>query len=190
MSKKKTTPLSTASIPTRRLVKVDYVIGIDPDVEKNGVAFLECSTKRLEVTSLTFPDLLDFLRSTQRKAEVLQKNFRVIIEAGWLNKAHWHLTSKDTKQSAAAKGNAAGRNHEVGRKIAEICSHWQLPHELMKPLALKMGGVNLWKGADGKITHEELAAFTGITGKTNQEGRDAALIAWTWAGFSMRILKK
>ncbi|MBR5276833.1 MAG: hypothetical protein IKU35_06835 [Bacteroidaceae bacterium] len=190
MSKKKITSNITASIPTRKLVKVDYVIGIDPDVEKNGVAFLECATKRLEVTSLTFPDLLDFLRSTQRQAEVLQKNLRVIIEAGWLNKAHWHLTSKDSKQSAAAKGNAAGRNHEVGRKIAEICEHWQLPYELIKPLALKTGGVNLWKGKEGKITHEELSAFTGITGKTNQEGRDAALIAWTWAGFPMRILRK
>lgn len=177
-------------MPTRRLVKVDFVIGIDPDVEKNGVAFLDCSTKRLEVTSLTFPDLLDFLRTTQRKAEVLQKTPRIIIEAGWLNKAHWHLTPKDTKQSAAAKGNAAGRNHEVGRKIAEICDHWQIPYELIKPLALKAGGVNLWKGKEGKITHEELAAFTGIMGKTNQEGRDAALIAWTWAGFPMRMSRK
>lgn len=190
MNRRKSTQIIPAQIPTRRLVKVDYVIGIDPDVEKNGVAFLDCSTKRLEVTSLTFPDLLDFLRSSKRQAEVLQKNLRIIIEAGWLNKAHWHLTSKDTKQSAAAKGNAAGRNHEVGRKIEEICNHWQLPYELIKPLALKMGGVNIWKGRDGKITHEELSAFTGLTGKTNQEGRDAALIAWTWAGFPMRILKK
>lgn len=190
MSKKKYISDVSSSIPTRKLVKVDYVIGIDPDVEKNGVAFLECSTKRLEVTSLTFADLLDFLRSTQRKAEVLQKNPRVIIEAGWLNKAHWHLSPKDSKQSAAAKGNAAGRNHEVGRKIAEMCEHWQIPYELIKPLALKAGGVNLWKGRDGKITHEELSSFTGLTSKTNQEGRDAALIAWTWAGLPMRIMRK
>ena len=175
---------------TPRMMRVDCIIGIDPDVEKNGVAFLECATKRLEVTALTFPDLLDFLRSTQRQAEVQQKNIRVIIEAGWLNKAHWHLTPKDSKQSAAAKGNAAGRNHEVGRKIAELCKHWQLPYELMKPLALKVGGAYLWNGKDGKITHDELAAFTGIMGKTNQEGRDAALIAWTWAGFPVQKLRK
>lgn len=170
-----------------KLTRVDYVVGIDPDVDRTGVAFLDVQRKRLEIASMTFPDLLDFLRSTQRQAEVLHKNLRVIIEAGWLNKAHWHLTPNDSKQSAAAKGNAAGRNHEVGRKIAEICAHWQLPYELMKPLALKVGGVHIWKGADGKISHSELAAFTGITGRTNQEGRDAALIAWTWAGFPIRF---
>ena len=174
MSKKKITSNITASIPTRKLVKVDYVIGIDPDVEKNGVAFLECATKRLEVTSLTFPDLLDFLRSTQRQAEVLQKNLRVIIEAGWLNKAHWHLTSKDSKQSAAAKGNAAGRNHEVGRKIAEICEHWQLPYELIKPLALKTGGVNLWKGKEGKITHEESTSRWRSPGRQMRSSTDSS----------------
>ena len=163
------------------------MIGIDPDVEKNGVAYLDCRTKELKITSMTFPDLLDYIRYVMRKAEVTETNVHFVIEAGWLNKSNWHLSPKDTKQIAAAKGNAAGRNHEVGRKIEEMCIHWNVSHELMKPLALKVGGVNLWKSKDGKITHDELAAFTGITGKTNQEGRDAALIAWTWAGFSVKM---
>lgn len=171
-------------------IKVDVVIGIDPDVKKSGCAFLEVATRKLEISTLSFPDLLDYLRYVQRQAEVAHKNFRVIIEAGWLNKAHWHLTPKDTKQVAAAKGNAAGRNHEIGRKIVEICEHWQIPHELIKPLALKVGGVNLWKGKDGKITQEELASFTGIMGRTNQEGRDAALIAWNWAGLPIKVMRK
>lgn len=170
--------------------KIDCVIGIDPDVDKSGVAYLECDTRILEISTLSFPDLLDYLKWVQRQAEVKEKTFCVIIEAGWLNKAHWHLTTHDTKQIAAAKGNSAGRNHEVGRKIAEICKHWQIPYELIKPLALKVRGVNLWSGAGGKITHEELSSFTGITGRTNQEGRDAALIAWTWAGLPTRILRK
>ena len=103
MNRRKSTQIIPAQIPTRRLVKVDYVIGIDPDVEKNGVAFLDCSTKRLEVTSLTFPDLLDFLRSSKRQAEVLQKNLRVIIEAGWLNKAHWHLNRRTQSKAQPQK---------------------------------------------------------------------------------------
>lgn len=173
----------------KTLKKVQYVIGIDPDVEKSGVAFLDCSTRMLEVDTLSFADLLDYLLSVKRKAEVQQKHVRIIIEAGWLNKAHWHLSPKDTKQSAAAKGNSAGRNHEVGRKIAEMCEHWQLPYELIKPLALKVCGVNIWKGPDGKITHNELSYFTGLTGRTNQEARDAALIAWTWAGFPVKTQK-
>ena len=175
---------------TKKPLKVECVIGIDPDVEKSGCAYLEVATRRLEISSLSFPDLLDYLRYVKRQAEVAQKNFRVIIEAGWLNKAHWHLMPKDTKAVAAAKGNHAGRNHETGRKIAEMCDHWQIPFELVKPLALKVGGVNLWQGKDGKITHEELATFTGIMGKTNQEGRDAALIAWEWAGLPIKAVRK
>lgn len=172
--------------------KIAYVVGIDPDVEKNGVALLDCEKKTIQrLMSLTFPELLDFLRYIQRQAEVEQKNLRVIIEAGWLNKAHWHLSPKDTKQSAAAKGNAAGRNHETGRKIAEVCDHWQIPHELIKPLNLKVGGVHLWNGKDGKITHDELISFTGIAkSRTNQEERDAALIAWEWAGLPVKLVRK
>ncbi len=160
--------------------RVRIVIGIDPDVDKNGVGYLDCETKKLEVSSLSFPDLMDYLKYVQREAEVREIAFRVVIEAGWLNKAHWHLKPKDTKAGAAAKGNHAGRNHETGRKIEEMCKHWQIPYELIKPLPKD------WKGADRKITHDELASFTGITGRTNQEGRDAALIAWVWAGFSVK----
>ena len=162
---------------------VKIVIGIDPDVDKSGVAFLECSTRKLEITTLSFPDLLDYLQWVKKQAGTNPQSVRVIIEAGWLNQSNWHLTARDTRAACAAKGNHAGRNHETGRKIAEMCDHWQIPYELVKPLALKVRGFHLWKGKDGKITQEELAAFTGIRGRTNQEGRDAALLAWTWAGF-------
>ena len=174
--------------PKRPFKRVDAVIGIDPDVEKNGVAYLDCKTKELKVSSMKFPDLLDYIRYLMRVMEVTGKNIHIVIEAGWLNKSNWHLNPRDSKQMAAAKGNAAGRNHETGRKIEEMCKHWNVSHELMKPLALKIGGTHLWKGKDGKITHEELAAITGITGKTNQEGRDAALLAWIWAGFSVKTM--
>ena len=60
-------------------------------------------------------------------------------------------------------------------------------HKLQKPLALKSGGLHLWNSKDGKITHEELAKFTGITQRTNQEGRDAALLAWTFAGLPVKF---
>lgn len=158
----------------KTITKVHTVIGIDPDVERSGVAVLETDMRRLEVTTLAFPDLMDYLMWARRRSEVTGRTFKVIIEAGWLNKSSWHLAPRDTRAVAAAKGNHAGRNHETGRKIAEMCQHWQIPYELVKPLALKIGGVNLWKGKDGKITHDELTAITGLTGRTNQEGRDAA----------------
>ena len=167
--------------------KIDWVVGIDPDVDKNGVACVECTTKKVYSTALPFCDTIDYLRQLKRGAEVAEKTMRVIIEAGWLNKAHWHLTAKDTKQSAAAKGNAAGRNHETGRKLAEMCKYFDIPYELIKPLSLKSGGVHIWKGREGKITHEEIANFTGVTQRTNQEQRDAILIAWVWAGLPIKM---
>lgn len=161
--------------------KIDIIIAIDPDVEKNGVAYLNCKNKNLEISTLSFPELLDYLRYVQRCAETTQKHLVVVVEAGYMNKGNWHLNPKDTKAAAAAKGNHAGRNHETARKIVEMCKHWQMEVKEVKPLE------KCWKGKDRKITHEELARFTGVMGRTNQEGRDAALLAWVYAGFSIRL---
>lgn len=164
--------------------KIDVIVGIDPDVDKNGVAYLECDSKKLEVSELTFPLLLDYLRFVKRQSEVSGKNFRVVVEAGWLNKGNWHISPKDTKAVAAAKGNHTGRNHETGRKIVEMCKHWEMDVDEVKPLA------KCWSGKDKKITHQELASFTGLMQHTQQEGRDAALLAWVYAGFSIKLSKK
>lgn len=165
--------------------KTDIVIGIDPDSDKNGVAILERQSRKIETSAMTFADTLDYIRYIHRQARVTGKTMRVVIEAGWLNKTHWHVGYNDSRQQAAAKGNAVGRNHETGRKIAEMCEHWEIPYELIKPLPLRIGGVNLWRGKDGKITAEELAGVTGLKVRTNQEARDACLIAWIWAGLPL-----
>lgn len=167
------------------LKRPDIIVAIDPDAEKNGVATLHTHSRHISAQSLTFPCTLDYLRYIQRQAEVTQQHLIVVIEAGWLNTGNWHLTKAESIARAAAKGNSVGRNHETGRKIIEMCQHWQMPHEEVKPLNLRIKGHNIWKGKDGKITHEELAAFTGLKGRTNQEERDAALIAWNYAGFPL-----
>lgn len=158
--------------------KYQKIIAIDPDVDRNGVACLEIGSKSLDVKSLSFPETLDYLH-----AYASQDNVQVVIEAGWLNQSNWHLTIFDTKVKAAAKGNAVGRNHEVGRKLAEMCGHWNIPYKLVKPLK------KVWRGKDGKITATELKSFTGYKGRTNSEGRDAALLAWVSANLPIRISK-
>lgn len=181
---KKLTPLGAKKASTP---KPQVYIGIDPDADKNGVAMFDRDTKALETTSLTFPDTLDYLRYAYSQTRAAGRTLIVIIEAGWLNKTHWHVGYKDSQQAAAAKGNAVGRNHETGRKIAEMCAHWEIPHKLVKPLPLKAGSVNLWRGKDGKITAEELQKITGLRGRTNQEARDAALLAWVHAGQPLKL---
>lgn len=166
---------------TQQMKRKKILVGIDPDVDKNGVAYLDCQTRRLEVCTLSFPDLMDYLQWVRRKAEQSGADVTVVVEAGWVNANNWHVPRGATKAEAASIGNRTGRNHETGRKIVEMCRHWQMRTVEMKPL------VKRWKGHDGKITHEELAKFTGLMGRTNQEGRDAALLAWTYANLPIRI---
>lgn len=161
--------------------KYDVVIGIDPDVDKSGVAYVMVEARIIEVVSLTFADLLDYLRETRDTLTKEGRFFVVVVEAGWLNKAHWHVSKGGSAARSAAIGNHTGRNHEVGRKIVEMCRHYGIEVVEQPPLR------KMWKGKDGKITHEELQIFTGITGKTNQEARDAALLAWEYAGLPIRI---
>ncbi len=166
---------------TQQTKRKKVLIGIDPDVDKNGVAYLDCHTRQLEVCTLSFPDLMDYLQWVKRKAERTATDLTVIVEAGWLNANNWHVTQGASRAKAASIGNRTGRNHETGRKIVEMCRHWNMKVEQVKPLK------KCWKGHDGKITQEELCKFTGLMGHTNQEGRDAALLAWVWAGLPIKL---
>lgn len=163
--------------------KAQVVVGVDPDVDKNGVAYLDMTNKEMELTlgAMPFPNLIDFLRATNYNCEQAEKKFCVVVEAGWLNRSNWHVHSRDSKAVIAAKGTAAGRNHEVGRKIAEMCRYYAIPYDLMKPLT------KIWKGNERKITAQELKTITGYAARTNQEMRDAALLAWVWAGLPIKI---
>ena len=165
--------------------KPDTIISIDPDVEKSGVAVLGTLSRHIELHTFPFPVLMDYLRDWKETQGITSEPVRVVVEAGWLNKTHWHLTARDTARLAASKGNSTGRNHEVGRKIVEMSRHYGLDTVEMKPLR------KCWSGRDGKITHDELAQFIpGLPKHSNQEERDAALLAWTYAGLPIIIKVK
>jgi hypothetical protein len=157
----------------------DIIIGIDPDVNKSGVARLEGN--RVELSSLSFPMLIDFLM--RLKGAELNGGPRavIVVEASWKISHNWHAHRGDSKGTVARKGNDAGRCHEVGRKIVECARYYGL--DVVEKLPLK----KIWKGKDGKITHDEIKAFMPISGRTNQEERDAALLAWDYAGLPIRI---
>jgi hypothetical protein len=162
--------------------KYDNIIAIDPDVTSSGVAYLETATRKLEATTLSFPQLLDYLLVIKNRPNVRYGTLVVLVEAGWLVQSNWHLKNSDNKRIASAKGNSAGRNHETGRKIVEMCKHYGM--EVIEHYPLK----KCWKGKEGKITKQELASFTGLIERTNQDARDAALLAWHFAGLPI-ILK-
>ena len=158
--------------------KHDVIIGIDPDKEKSGIGILNMSTRKLELTNMSFPVLLDNLQAWKKDEADNNRKVIVIVEAGWMNaKSCFH---KAQGKSAEKIAKDVGANHETGRKIIEMCEHYGIEVIAQAPLR------KCWRGKDGKITHDELAYFTGITGRENQDARDAGLLAWNYAGMPIR----
>lgn len=159
------------------------IIGIDPDIDKNGVATLFVRTKEIRLDSMSFPSLLEYIKEQRKQQEQAGNDFCVVIEAGWVNHSNYHLVPYDTKYSAARKGVDQGRNHQRGIDIHEYCLYHNIPVTLMKPLQ------KMWKGKDRKVTHAELTSYMHINkNRSNQEERDAALLAWIYAGLPLRLV--
>lgn len=162
----------------------DYIIGIDPDTDRSGYAVIRTADRTVDLSSLPFPELIDTLREMSDFRLRTGWRVAVVVEASWLISTNWHTKRGESIRTAARKGKDAGRCHEVGRKIVECARHYGL--EVVERLPLK----KIWKGKDGKITAEEMAAFISYRGRTNQEERDAALLAWNEAGFPIRLIKE
>lgn len=163
-------------------MKYDRIIAIDPDVARSGVAELEVATRKMEISSLAFPALMDYLKYMKMWADGRKETLCVVVEAGWMNASNWHTDNIRSIAAAAKTGQNTGRNHETARKIAEMSRHYGLPTEEVKPLR------KCWHGSGGKITQRELEYITGkLDRRTNQEGRDAALLAWWRAGLPIRV---
>jgi hypothetical protein len=158
-------------------MKPNYIIGIDPDVEKSGYAFLDVAQRKLHLDSLYFPNVLDRLIVTKIAIGNCY-DFIVVIEAGWLNSISNYHTAAGRRGQRIAKN--VGANHQVGKLFVQMCENYGIPVTTMKPLK------KMWHGKDGKITQAEIVSFTGITERTNQEERDAALIAWIYAGLPIK----
>ena len=164
------------------------MIGIDPDIVKNGVACIERNHRLLEVAYLSFPETLEWVKGKymdweEKHREFALNSFIVYVEAGWLNKGNWHVTESrnghfSPSAWAAAVGKSDGECSAVSKKLIECFEYYNIPVSPVKPLR------KCWKGRDRKITHEELLKELEIykvqhtlKGRSNQEVRDAALIA-------------
>ena len=162
---------------------MEIIIGIDPDVEQSGVARLDVAERKCFATHLPFPLLLEYCATMKMVAKQQGKKLRVVIEASWLVSHNWHIGWKDNKALAAKKGEDVGRMHETGRKIVEMLEHYGIEVVEQRPLK------KCWQGKDGKITHAEMTAVCGWDKKrSNQEERDAMLLAWYSSGLPIRIL--
>lgn len=158
------------------------IIGIDPDVEMSGVGRVDRETRAVFCDRLPFPLLIDYLREVQRECKHMDAELYVYIESTRQTTHNWHLKPSDSRAVAAVKGRNVGAMQQVGKLIAEMCDYYGIEATERPPLR------KCWHGKDGKITHEELAYITGMKQKrSNQEGRDALLIAWVEASLPLKV---
>lgn len=136
-------------------------IGIDPDCIASGVAVKLDNGELMLCKNKTFFELYDFLKETKDTGH----EFKVIVEAGWLNKSNWHIR-RDQKTAVIAEiGERTGANHETGKKIVEMCEYLGINYEARKPRSTKVNA-QLFK------------LITKYKGRTNQEQRDAAMLIY------------
>lgn len=163
-------------------MRYDIIIAIDPDVEQSGVARLDVTSRKSWADTLPFPMLVEYVRTVHRQND---GKVTVVVEASWHQTHNWHLTRYDRPGVAAKKGYDEGRNHEAGRKLVEMLQYYGIEVEEKPPLR------KIWQGPDRKITHTEITEITKWGKKrSNQEERDAMLLAWDRSGLPIIIRRK
>lgn len=148
------------------------VIGIDPDVERSGVASVNKATGARELFTAPFWDVIGFINQFRDHIRV------VVIEAGFLNpKSNFRDRAQiaDALQSnnavaalASAKrvgekiAQKVGQNHQVGILLVEYCRRENIPFMAVQPIGHKITSTRMFQ------------QMYGIkTAKADQEIRDA-----------------
>ncbi|HAB71517.1 MAG TPA: hypothetical protein DCE34_11750 [Acinetobacter nosocomialis] len=144
--------------------EAQIIIGIDPDLEKSGVAILG---NDLQLKNLTFPETVELFRNEQDSIK------KVVIEAGWKNKkANFRVGGGHSRQVNEQIARRIGMNHATGILLAEIAQALGLAVLLVKP-------------TKSKLNADEFNKITGWQGRTNQEQRDAGMLIWGMNGMKV-----
>ncbi|HGW4665383.1 TPA: hypothetical protein ACNH0E_001730 [Acinetobacter baumannii] len=142
------------------------IIGIDPDLEKSGVAILG---NDLQLKNMTFPETVELFRNEQDSIK------KVVIEAGWKNKkANFRVGGGHSRQVNEQIARRVGMNHATGILLAEIAQALGLAVLLVKP-------------TKSKLNAEQFNKITGWQGRTNQEQRDAGMLIWGMSGKKVTV---
>ncbi|MEE8097714.1 hypothetical protein V3N00_15885 [Acinetobacter baumannii] len=146
--------------------EAQIIIGIDPDLEKSGVAILG---NDLQLKNLTFPETVELFRNEQDSIK------KVVIEAGWENKkANFRVGGGHSRQVNEQIARRVGMNHATGILLAEIAQALGLAVLLVKP-------------TKSKLNAEQFNKITGWQGRTNQEQRDAGMLIWGMNGKKVAV---
>lgn len=169
---------------SKKIIKRDMVIAIDPDNIESGVGIVMIETRQAQAMKMNFPKLIEYLRATIETRP--GASFKVVIEGGWLNESNWHIKKscayvRDKEARAAKIGRSTGMNHQTGILIQQYCDCLGIDNVVVKPLK------KVWKGKDGKISQAEMNQFIDNLPRMNQDERDALLLAWVYADLPIRM---
>jgi len=108
-----------------------YICGIDPDLDKNGVAVWNRETKYFDVlTAMDIGKLFDTLR-IYRPDEIL-----IRVDSGWLTAvSNYHLDQGQRRREKIA--NNVGQNAGVGKTIVALLCYKGYEVEQVKPVKSK-----------------------------------------------------
>lgn len=138
-----------------------YYIGIDPDVKGSGFCFYGNKDGIIELSALSFFDLINTLNNLTTRYE----NVTVVIESAWLKKSVW-VEGKDAKKYSESIAIKVGRNHQIGILLEEYCFKYNINYILKTPSNKK------------KHTITNFRKITNFKGKVNQDMVDACMLVY------------
>ena len=148
-------------LPKPVVVAGRMVIGIDPDLVKSGVALVEDGELKY-LWALHFPQLLKYAK------EAVSENALFVVEDVEADKTTYHRANTNARQHARIAQNV-GQVKGVKRVLVECLESMGADVVQVKPLC---GPIKRAK-TDRKYFNQ----VTGWTSSSNEDKRDAALLA-------------
>jgi len=157
------------------------IIGIDPDLEKSGVAIWDTRTKDFVLLSALTIDVLLSIMKENPTMEGKFFNFgyykmedikEIRIDAGWLNKkSNYHKAQGPRRRERIAKN--VGENHGVGKLIGQILESKGFTVIYVKPTNAKLTFYNF-----NRITSNKYLSNFNKLLTFKQEIIDAAMLVY------------
>ena len=143
------------------MLKNKVTIGIDPDVDKSGMAIFNYEDSQLHLYQYDLPDLFQQLLNQHFKSQKNDYRLLIRLESG-------HKVARTWQKRTVGTIKNVGRNLEIGSQIEKFLVKYNIPYELVNPF----GG--------SSINHEKFCKITNWDKKklTNPEKRVAGLLAY------------
>lgn len=138
------------------------IIGIDPDAVKNGIAVFE-EGKLVLCESMTIMQFIEFCNSNEHNDVQLH-----IEDVNGNRCSSFNWRPQDSKYVKAKKSESVGKCKHAQMVIEEIAYHFGFE-------VVKHRVSSKWKSQAQK---KEFELVTGWTGRSNEDSRSAAYMAW------------